>query len=391
MPDGGDDLILRLVDQDWRTGRAAEAFARLETALTIEPTVEEFVRAALRLSLEIGNSDAGRTLYDALVRRLNEDELEPASETTQLAERLRNPSPRVALPGHPDPFIGRSDELARLADELTRRRCIVLHGPPGIGKSRLATEVCARAAERFVDGVWWIDAENLDDGALEARAVRALGPRTNREESLVERLRDRSALLIFDACESDAAQCEATIRSLLVGTSGTRVIATSTKRLRIAGGTVWAVEPLRSSDALALFAARASEVAPARELDAADRAIAIDICSALDNMPLTIEFAARRTRLRSLAAIRDEVRRAPGEALAVSIARAVAPLSTATLDVFSTLAAFRSDFRLETAAGICKIDDERMSDVLDELTGASLVNVVTFDDEPRVEILATRS
>ncbi|HXH98311.1 MAG TPA: ATP-binding protein, partial [Gaiellaceae bacterium] len=54
--------------------------------------------------------------------------------------------------GH-DPLVGRADELDSLdqvLDELDRGRpgCVEVVGEPGIGKTRLLAELCARAERR---------------------------------------------------------------------------------------------------------------------------------------------------------------------------------------------------------------------------------------------------
>ena len=51
-------------------------------------------------------------------------------------------------------FVGRDDEVRRLAETLGPRRLVTLLGPGGVGKTRLATETALDVAALFPDGVW---------------------------------------------------------------------------------------------------------------------------------------------------------------------------------------------------------------------------------------------
>jgi class 3 adenylate cyclase len=51
-------------------------------------------------------------------------------------------------------FIGREAELAEVQEALKAHRLVTLTGAGGVGKTRLATEVAARLADEFPDGVW---------------------------------------------------------------------------------------------------------------------------------------------------------------------------------------------------------------------------------------------
>ena len=67
--------------------------------------------------------------------------------------------PIPSLPHPPARLIGRERELAALSDLLARgeSRLVTLTGPGGTGKTRLAQEVAAKMADRFHDGVWFVD------------------------------------------------------------------------------------------------------------------------------------------------------------------------------------------------------------------------------------------
>jgi tetratricopeptide (TPR) repeat protein len=89
---------------------------------------------------------------------------EPSSEA-----RSPEKQPRIwgGVPLRNVNFIGRSDLLERLFDEISRSTATALlpgalHGMGGIGKSQVAVEYVYRHADDY-DLVWWIPAENLSE------------------------------------------------------------------------------------------------------------------------------------------------------------------------------------------------------------------------------------
>ena len=105
---------------------------------------------------------------------------------------------RTNLPVPATPFLGRSDELASVVELLRRDdvRLLTLSGPGGTGKTRLALQAAAEAAEAFPDGMTWVSLAPLRDPSLFAFAVaQALGvpeqPGVEPLETLVWALRAR--------------------------------------------------------------------------------------------------------------------------------------------------------------------------------------------------------
>ena len=67
------------------------------------------------------------------------------------------PSPPLMVPAALSSFVGRVGQVETVASALARDRLVTLHGPPGVGKSRLAQEAARHVLGRFPDGVWWVD------------------------------------------------------------------------------------------------------------------------------------------------------------------------------------------------------------------------------------------
>ncbi|MGH3672030.1 MAG: AAA family ATPase, partial [Pseudonocardiaceae bacterium] len=116
------------------------------------------------------------------------------------------------LPGELTSFVGREAEQGQIADSLERVRLLTLTGAGGCGKTRLGLQVAAEVVDHHPDGVWWVELARLEDPALLAAAViGAIGLTEVRgwslQDTLVEHLHARHALLVLDNCEHLLAAC----------------------------------------------------------------------------------------------------------------------------------------------------------------------------------------
>jgi len=83
---------------------------------------------------------------------------------------------RTNLPVPAAAFVGRERELDELGALLREgKRLLTLTGPGGVGKTRLALQAVAEAADSFPDGVWWVPLASLRDPGLVLSSV-ALAP-----------------------------------------------------------------------------------------------------------------------------------------------------------------------------------------------------------------------
>lgn len=138
----------------YRAGRAAEA-------------LESFTRHARLLDDELGLEPGPelRALQTAILRQAPELTGWPRSPewtgaaTVPQPEVTAVPSPVVEVASQRAALVGRGRELARAADVLARvaagaTRWLVLTGPPGIGKTRLAEEITGLVRARGGDVAW---------------------------------------------------------------------------------------------------------------------------------------------------------------------------------------------------------------------------------------------
>ena len=250
---------------------------------------------------------------------------------------VRNPS----VPGLPydlTSFEGRRRELGDVKTLLAEHRLVTLTGFGGIGKTRLALRAAREMSRTFPDGVGWVELADIRDPALIIQAIidaLQLADRPGRDSwgALVQDLRERRMLLVFDNCEHVLEDVAEMVGELLRSAPGLRVLATSRQVLGIPGEMALPVSPLPVPPAegaepgattlyasLALLQERAGAVLPGFELTPANEGAAAELCRKLDGIPLAIELAAVKLKVLSLPDLverldaRLQVLRQPGRA-----------------------------------------------------------------------------
>jgi predicted ATPase len=200
-------------------------------------------------------------------------------------------------------FVGRDEDLMAVAGRLDRARLVTLHGPGGVGKTRLALEVAERTGGSYRDGVCFCDLAAVTEPHAVVRALATAAGLSERafqrlDDQLVEQLADRHLLLILDNCEHVAQAAAILAERLLKQTRNVTVLATSRERLEVDGEHVRQVRPLPVSGlgapAVRLFLDRARAAAPAAAPQNSDVEAVASLCARLDGLPLAIELAAAR-------------------------------------------------------------------------------------------------
>jgi DNA-binding SARP family transcriptional activator len=143
-------------------GDADGALRTIERLLDEDPLQEAHQRSAMRLHAAAGRRAAAIAGYERFAALLSSElGLAPMADTLALARALRHADAPAVTPAPPAPqppaqaastpwagprllpFVGRESELAAL-DAAWREGCaIVIEGPAGVGKTRLATEFAA--------------------------------------------------------------------------------------------------------------------------------------------------------------------------------------------------------------------------------------------------------
>ncbi|MCV7168414.1 hypothetical protein H7I41_00610 [Mycobacterium manitobense] len=215
----------------------------------------------------------------------------------------RRCSPVVAahhLPDTSTSFVGRRADTMQVCRLVTENRLVALTGAAGVGKSRMAIEVTVRAAEAFVDGVFYVDlslvTNPLGVAVATARRLGLVDQHSGRAtDALLTFIGERRVLLLLDNCEHLYDACEEMIVELLGGCPRLAIMSTSREPSGVPGAVTWCVLPLGiGDDAIELFTDRARQARrDFRVVD--DNAVLVGrVCRRLAGMPLSIELAAAR-------------------------------------------------------------------------------------------------
>jgi non-specific serine/threonine protein kinase len=221
-------------------------------------------------------------------------------------------------------FVGREAELEALARLLGSSRLLSLAGIGGAGKTRLAIELGLRVADRYADGVRFVDLAPVSSpdrvGTEVARATGVMEePNRPIEDTLLGQIAGRRMLLILDNCEHVLDACATLAVRMLKESAHLQLVVTSREALGVDGEQIIAVRPLSlpalgstievalTAEAVQLFIGRAQLVMPEFAVTDQNVESVVEICRRLDGIPLAIELAAARLRVLSVGEIRDRL------------------------------------------------------------------------------------
>jgi predicted ATPase len=334
-----------------------------------------------------GQTVVSQTTYDLAgsdgLRDLGEHRLKDLSAPEriyQLGDREFPPLKtlyQTNLPVPATPFLGRERELGEVGEAIARSdvRLLTLTGAGGSGKTRLALQAAAGAADDYPQGVWWVPlAPVREPNDVVVTAAQALGA----GGSLEEAVGDRRLLLLLDNFEH-VISAAPELTALLAQCPNLDVTVTSRERLQLDGEHVYPVPVLDRSEARELFAARARAVRP----DFEPNGSLDELCASLDDLPLALELAAARTTILStgqllsrLGARLDLLKGGRDAEVRQQTLRATIEWSHDLLEpdeqrLFARLAVFRGGCTLEAAEGICDADIDQLQSLVDK----SLVRV----------------
>jgi len=320
-------------------------------------------------------------------------------------------------------FIGRAREVAEVKQLLTSNRLITLTGVGGTGKTRLALQVAADVLEDFTHGVWVVELADLTDPALvplTLASVLGISQLTERRllDILVDAIRSRQLLLVFDNCEHLLSACAELADTLLRSCPEVRILTTSREGLRIGGEILYPVPPLPvpiaplpppekllQYDAVRLFIERGITRLPTLALTRQNARSIADVCTRLDGIPLAIELAAARINTMGMdelvTRLNDRFRLLTGgsrsalprhQTLRAAMDWSYDQLSTPEQVLLRRLSVFAGGFTLEAAEAICANEDVQTLETLDllsRLVDKSLVLAEQHGQEMRYRLLET--
>ncbi|HEU5484084.1 MAG TPA: AAA family ATPase, partial [Microlunatus sp.] len=199
-------------------------------------------------------------------------------------------------------FVGRERERTALLTELGRRRMVMVTGPGGVGKTRLAIAAVREHAGSRRDGGMFVDLVGVTDPGMVVAAVAraARVPELHGRpltEAVCSALTTRDAVLLLDNCEHLLGAAAHITERLLSSCPTLSVVATS--RVRFAAPYEWVFEVPGMSvsgdggDAVRLFLERAVAAAGGITVGFDHRQVSA-LCRSLDGSALAIELAAGR-------------------------------------------------------------------------------------------------
>lgn len=229
----------------------------------------------------------------------------------------------VHLPTLGTSFVGRQVELATIIGALATEhvRMLTLHGPGGVGKSRLALEAAKRVVDggQAGDGVYFVPFETLNHadeapGAIGTSMQIILAPDKPPDRQLIQVIGAKAVLLVLDNLEHLVA-CAPFLASLLRQCPNLRLLVTSRVRLGLAEEHVVNIRGLdvgldqaEEGDAIALLHERMRQYGSLAQLPFDETGAEFEVCRLLHGAPLAIELAAALTRVMPLGMVAQELR-----------------------------------------------------------------------------------
>ncbi len=224
------------------------------------------------------------------------------------------------------PFIGREQEMDELSEllSLSDDRIITLVGPGGIGKTRLAVQAASQVSKFYPDGTYFISLASIQDPNFipillaDALKFNFYGTKDHLEQ-LCDYLHRMKVLLVLDNFEHLRVDGAKFLAFLLSDTHYLKALVTSRERLNMIGENVIEVhgmpvpatvdqENAESYSSIKLFLQNAKKNLPRFSFQNNHDAI-IQVCQAVDGIPLAILLASSWVRVFSCSEIASEVRK----------------------------------------------------------------------------------
>lgn len=230
------------------------------------------------------------------------------------------------VPRPSNSFVGREDDLQKVAQILSQWFLVTIAGLPGSGKSVFAMVLAIALGDDYEDGIFWIDASTCktgDDLIRKLQKTTSHG-RSKRFEPLhvmANRLASQHALIVFDNADGLVNELREITEVLLAQTTRLGVLVTSSIALRTSREHLYVLGPLTlpkpgeeykifkdfNSDAVGLFAERAQAVREDFTLATDNVEVVSDICRALSGNPLAIEIFASKLAGRTLLSLERQL------------------------------------------------------------------------------------
>src|SRR6266566_2315533 len=163
-------------------GQTEEAVAALQALLAEHPEREQARGLLMQALYRAGRHTEALATIRSWRRHLATDlglDPSPALQAIELdilrhtagTPDTRGAAATRALPLPVTSFVGRDEDLVAVTGRLDRARLVTLHGPGGVGKTRLALEVAERTGGSYRDGICFCDLAAVTEPHAVVRAV----------------------------------------------------------------------------------------------------------------------------------------------------------------------------------------------------------------------------
>lgn len=294
--------------------------------------------------------------------------------------------------------VGRDRELEELRRTLLGRdACVLVVGPPGVGKTHLASHIADRWGEIGGGRVHWLDASSIDDGPAmtSALALRLGIDSSDRdqealEEALGEVIRvRRDDLIVIDEWRADPTT-HRTLNGLFDRPHRASVLVTTPYRSDLVDCEVLEVEPLDIDSAVDLI--KACAYFPVADLDAPDARPALErLAEAVDGLPLALRWVASHLNVwrpdelcdRVDDALRTTGRESDDASRSLELVWTTLPKSVrANVEVLSLFAD-----GLTAEAAVAMTGEDAASAIFEPLARRHLLRRIPAEDGARFELL----
>lgn len=329
-------LVIAFADAALASDRTEQAIPVLDGLAALEPLHEGVAARRIQLLAAAGRLSDAHAVFST-TRRLLVDELgvEPGAQLIDAYREVldREPPLTVApprglapaqLPGSVPDFVGRSDEVARLAAYLSRDTghgptIAAITGTGGLGKTTLAVQVAHQVKSRFPDGQLFVDLRGVGGHAAPVEQVleQFLVSLGHARTALPERVDELAALYRSATARGrflivlDNARDTEQVQPLLPGADGCAVIVTSRRVLAdLDGARPVRIATLGGDDSVELLRSVLGD-----ELVDRHRADAEQVAALCSGFPLALRLAASQVAVNpswGLAELRQHLEDASG-------------------------------------------------------------------------------
>jgi len=302
------DILIYLVERPGKVIAKQELIDHVWSDVTVEEGSIRVHVAAIRKALgdgQFGNryianiKGRGYSFVGAVVT--------PTQSMESRKERLRH---QTRLHARPVTMIGRDTVVAEVSNKLRDERFLTLLGLGGIGKTTVALAVGRAVAEEFGGKVHLVDLESLTDPRHVADAVAtSLGLELRSKDpglELIDLVRSRKLLIIFDSCEHVIEAVAPIAEQLYQQTEQVHLLATSRELLKVEGEHCCRIPPLEFPPdnleptvdtvlrypAVQLLVRRVAARTRSFVLTDEEAPFVAELCRMLDGIPLALELAA---------------------------------------------------------------------------------------------------